>query len=77
MEELAVIVVRGLGLGAVFALVAMNLNAVHRASGIFNFAQGAMMVLGGIIAARYMPNVPTRIDACSFCRSPRSRSRRS
>jgi branched-chain amino acid transport system permease protein len=58
MEELAVIVVRGLGLGAVFALVAMSLNAVHRASGIFNFAQGAMMVLGGIIAARYMPNVP-------------------
>ena len=58
MEEYAVIVVRGLGLGAVFALVAMSLNAVHRASGIFNFAQGAMMVLGGIIAARYMPNVP-------------------
>ena len=58
MEELAVILVRGLGLGAVFALVAMSLNAVHRASGIFNFAQGAMMVLGGIIAARYMPNVP-------------------
>lgn len=58
MEELAVIVTRGLGLGAVFALVAMSLNAVHRASGIFNFAQGAMMVLGGIIAARYMPSVP-------------------
>ena len=58
MEELSVIMVRGLGLGAVFALVAMSLNAVHRASGIFNFAQGAMMVLGGIIAARYMPNVP-------------------
>src|SRR5215217_1945952 len=58
MEEYAVIIVRGLGLGAVFALVAMSLNAVHRASGIFNFAQGAMMVLGGIIAARYMPNVP-------------------
>ena len=58
MEEFAVIIVRGLGLGAVFALVAMSLNAVHRASGIFNFAQGAMMVLGGIIAARYMPNVP-------------------
>jgi branched-chain amino acid transport system permease protein len=58
MQELAVILVRGLGLGAVFALIAFSLNAVHRASGIFNFAQGAMMVLGGIIAARYMPNVP-------------------
>src|SRR3954466_515852 len=58
MEELAVIIVRGLGLGAVYALVAMSLNAVHRASGIFNFAQGSMLVLGGMIAARYMPNVP-------------------
>jgi len=58
MQELAVILVRGLGIGAVFALIAFSLNAVHRASGIFNFAQGAMMVLGGIIAARYMPNVP-------------------
>ena len=58
MQELAVILVRGLGIGAVFALIAFSLNGVHRASGIFNFAQGAMMVLGGIIAARYMPNVP-------------------
>ena len=58
MQEIAVIVVRGLGVGAVFALVAFSLNAVHRASGIFNFAQGTMMVLGGIIAARYMPHVP-------------------
>jgi branched-chain amino acid transport system permease protein len=58
MQEFAVILVRGLGIGAVFALIAFSLNAVHRASGIFNFAQGAMMVLGGIIAARYMPNVP-------------------
>ena len=58
MQELAVILVRGLGIGAVFALIAFSLNAVHRASGIFNFAQGAMMVLGGIVAARYMPNVP-------------------
>ena len=40
MQELAVILVRGLGLGAVFALIAFSLNAVHRASGIFNFAQG-------------------------------------
>lgn len=58
MQELSIILVRGLGLGAVFALVAMSLNAVHRASGIFNFAQGSMLVLGGIVAALYMPHVP-------------------
>jgi branched-chain amino acid transport system permease protein len=58
MDELAIIVIRGLGLGAVFALIAMSLNAIHRASGIFNFAQGSMLVLAGIVAALTMPNNP-------------------
>lgn len=58
MEELSIILVRGLGIGAVFSLIAMSLNAIHRASGIFNFAQGSMVVLGAVVAALYMPNVP-------------------
>jgi branched-chain amino acid transport system permease protein len=58
VEDLSIVLVRGLGLGAIFALVAMSLNAIHRASGIFNFAQGSMFVLGGIVAAFYMPSVP-------------------
>ena len=50
MDELALILVRGLGLGAIFALVAMSFNIVHRSSGILNFAQGNMFVLGGVFA---------------------------
>ena len=48
MDELIIILVRGLGLGAVFTLVAMSFNVVHNSSGILNFAQGNMLVLGGL-----------------------------
>jgi branched-chain amino acid transport system permease protein len=48
MDELIIILVRGIGLGAVFSLVAMSFNVVHNASGILNFAQGNMLVLGGL-----------------------------
>lgn len=58
MEELTIILVRGLGLGAMYALLAMSLNAIHRATGIFNFAQGMLFVVGGIIAALAMPTTP-------------------
>ncbi|WP_342643655.1 branched-chain amino acid ABC transporter permease [Rhodoligotrophos ferricapiens] len=58
MEELGIILVRGLGLGAVYALIAMSLNAIHRASGIFNFAQGTLFVVAGILAALTMPASP-------------------
>lgn len=56
-QELTIILVRGLGLGAIFALVAMSMNVVHRSSGILNFAQGSMFVVGGIIAVQTMPTV--------------------
>lgn len=58
MEEVGIILVRGLGLGAVYALIAMSLNAIHRATGIFNFAQGMLFVVAGIIAALSMPSTP-------------------
>lgn len=48
MDELAIIVVRGVGLGAVYSLVAISFNVVHNSSGILNFAQGNMLVLGGV-----------------------------
>jgi branched-chain amino acid transport system permease protein len=56
MDEAFLILVRGLGLGAIFALVAMSFNVVHRSSGILNFAQGNMFVLGGLFA--YLTSVP-------------------
>ena len=48
MDELVIILVRGVGLGAVYALVAISFNVVHSSSGILNFAQGNMLVLGGL-----------------------------
>jgi branched-chain amino acid transport system permease protein len=58
MQEMAIILIRGIGLGAMYALLAMSLNAIHRATGIFNFAQGMLFVVAGMIAALTMPQVP-------------------
>ena len=49
-DELAIVVVRGIGLGAIFSLVAMSMNIVYGATHILNFAQGNMFVLGGFFA---------------------------
>src|SRR3954463_5222832 len=59
MEELPIIFVRGLGLGAIFALVAMSYNVVHSSSGILNFAQGNLFVLGGLFAFVFLPAQPS------------------
>jgi branched-chain amino acid transport system permease protein len=48
LGELIFIGVRGIGLGALFALVAMGFNIVHRSSHVLNFAQGNILVLGGL-----------------------------
>lgn len=47
LSEIAIIVVRGIAIGSIFAMIAMSFNIVHGATGILNFAQGNMFVLGG------------------------------
>ena len=47
LQELIVIAVRGIAIGSIFAMIAMSFNIVHGATGILNFAQGNMLVLGG------------------------------
>ena len=47
LSEIIVIVVRGIAIGSIFAMIAMSFNIVHGATGILNFAQGNMLVLGG------------------------------
>jgi branched-chain amino acid transport system permease protein len=59
MDELAIILVRGIGLGAVYSLVAISFNVVHSSSGILNFAQGNMLVLGGLFAFFTQPAEPS------------------
>src|SRR4029453_13039631 len=41
--------VLGLGIGAVYALLAQGLVAIHRASGVLNFAHAAMAMLATFI----------------------------
>ncbi len=55
MEELATILIRGLGTGSVFALLAMSLNVIYNASGILNFAQGHLLVVAGVFAYLWYP----------------------
>src|SRR5690606_35940480 len=50
ISEIAIIAVRGIALGSIFAIIAMSFNIVHGATGILNFAQGNMFVLGGFAA---------------------------
>ncbi|MEG3062115.1 MAG: branched-chain amino acid ABC transporter permease [Comamonas sp.] len=54
-DELAIVVIRGIGLGAIFALIAMSMNVVYGATHILNFAQGNMFVLGGFVAVAATP----------------------
>lgn len=50
MEELAITLVRGIGMGSVFSLVAMSLNVIYNSTDILNFAQGDWVVVGGLLA---------------------------
>lgn len=52
-DELVFISMRGLGLGAILALTAISLNVIYQATHILNFAQGGMLVLGGLIGVYF------------------------
>ena len=50
LDILLFIAIRGIGAGALFGLIAMSFNIVHNSSTVLNFAQGNMLVLGGLAA---------------------------
>jgi branched-chain amino acid transport system permease protein len=50
------IAIRGIGAGALFGLVGMSFNIVHNSSTVLNFAQGSMLVLGGLGAVLLAPS---------------------
>jgi branched-chain amino acid transport system permease protein len=56
VEELGITLVRGIGEGSVYALVAMSMNVIFNASGILNLAQGEFVVLGGLFALLFLPD---------------------
>ena len=43
------LIITGFTLGGIYALIALGLHLVFNATGIFNFAQGALVAWGGIL----------------------------
>ncbi len=59
MQDLLIVVIHGIGNGAIYALVGMSFNVVFNSSGILNFAQGNLLVLGGLFAVLALPDAPS------------------
>lgn len=55
MDDLIVILIRGIGAGAVLSLLAMSANVIFNSSGILNFAQGHLLVASGVFAYVMFP----------------------
>jgi branched-chain amino acid transport system permease protein len=52
MNEFASLLVGGLFLGAIYALVALGFVTIFRATGVINFAQGSLLLLGAYVIGR-------------------------
>jgi len=52
MSTFIQMVINGLALGSVYALMALGFTVIFRAAGTMNFAQGSVMLLGGLLVAR-------------------------
>ncbi|WP_248963164.1 branched-chain amino acid ABC transporter permease [Sphaerisporangium perillae] len=56
MDEAVIILIRGIGSGAVYTLVAMSLNVIYNATGVLNFAQGQLLVVAGVFTYLWYPD---------------------
>ena len=52
MNEFVTLLVGGLFLGAIYALVALGFVTIFRATGVINFAQGSVLLLGAFVIGR-------------------------
>lgn len=57
VEELAQLTLQGLGLGAIYALIALGFVIVYKATEVINFAHGGLMLLGTYIVFSLMAGV--------------------
>ncbi len=57
MSELVEIVVRGLGTGSVYALLALGFVVIYRATRVISFAQPAFMVAGAVAVSYLSPEI--------------------
>lgn len=53
MEDLIASLVRGLGLGGLYALLGVSFVIVYRATGVINFATPALMILGAFFTGSF------------------------
>jgi branched-chain amino acid transport system permease protein len=56
MDELLIILVRGIGAGAIYSLIAISLNVIYNATGVLNFAQGQLLVVAGVFTYLWLPD---------------------
>ena len=57
MSELIEVVVRGLGTGSVYALLALGFVVIYRATRVISFAQPAFMVAGAVAVSYLSPQI--------------------
>ena len=57
IEEVLQLSIQGLGLGAIYALIALGFVIVYKATGVLNFAHGGLMMLGTYIVFSLMAGV--------------------
>lgn len=57
MEELLGAIVRGLGIGSTYALLAVGFVIIYRATEVINFAQPALMILGAYFTALFATRI--------------------
>jgi len=71
MSQFLTFLIAGLAVGLSYALVGSGLVVVHRITGIVNFAQGSLAVLGGLIAgsllADGLPHGVAEVAAVAIC----------
>jgi branched-chain amino acid transport system permease protein len=56
VEEFLAAVIRGLGIGSTYALLAVGFVIIYRATEVVNFAQPALMILGAFYTSFYVFN---------------------
>ncbi len=52
MNQFVTLLIGGLFLGAIYSLVALGFVTIFRATGVINFAQGSMLLLGAYVIGR-------------------------
>jgi branched-chain amino acid transport system permease protein len=61
------VLIGGLMAGVLYSLVALGLVLIFKASGVFNFAQGAMVLFAALTLVRLMEQMPLVIALAATC----------